>query len=443
MALMTAINFLGVKKLADTNSAMTWWKVGVPLLTIFVLAVTNFHTSNFTAAERVQPGRRARRPRGGRRPAASSSATSASSRPTSSPARAANPKRDIPLAIIGSIVIGIVIYIALQVVFLAALPPCADRRHLGPGRQRPLHRPSPARSPRSRRWSASAGSRRSSTSTRSSRPAGTGLIYTTGSSRVSYGLRRNGYVPTAFEWTNARGVPWVGLIAAFVAGCICFLPFPSWQSLVGLITSASVLMYAGAPLSLGVFRRTAARRRSALSTAGGAAPLPRRLRRVQPASSCGRPGRRIWKLGVAILIGYAILVVNRLFKLNDRASHISSCVQLRGCRSTWSGWASSSRLSTFGGTGDLKLWWDMLVVAIFSLIIYYWALAVALPTEEIKRDDRGGRHPGGGGPGGDGPLGRIEVRFEVRSGADRRPTGPEKWRTRPLLTGDTATTGCT
>jgi amino acid transporter len=31
-------------------------------------------------------------------------------------------------------------------------------------------------------------------------PARTGLIYTTGSSRVSYGLSRNGYVPTPFEW---------------------------------------------------------------------------------------------------------------------------------------------------------------------------------------------------------------------------------------------------
>ena len=41
-------------------------------------------------------------------------------------------------------------------------------------------------------------------------PAGTGLIYTTGSSRVSYGLSRNGYVPTPFEWVNERGVPWVG-----------------------------------------------------------------------------------------------------------------------------------------------------------------------------------------------------------------------------------------
>jgi hypothetical protein len=70
------------------------------------------------------------------------------------------------------------------------------------------------------------------------RRAGTGLIYTTGSSRVSYGLSRSGYVPTPFEWTNKNGVPWVGLIAAYT-GCVHFLPFLSWQSLVGLITSAS------------------------------------------------------------------------------------------------------------------------------------------------------------------------------------------------------------
>src|SRR6476619_1933318 len=55
MALMTSINFLGVKKLADTNSAATWWKVAIPLLTIFVLSITNFHASNFTAANGFNP----------------------------------------------------------------------------------------------------------------------------------------------------------------------------------------------------------------------------------------------------------------------------------------------------------------------------------------------------------------------------------------------------
>src|SRR5262245_47790986 len=43
MAVFVAINFLGIRMLANANSAMTWWKVAVPLLTIFVLAITNFH----------------------------------------------------------------------------------------------------------------------------------------------------------------------------------------------------------------------------------------------------------------------------------------------------------------------------------------------------------------------------------------------------------------
>ena len=50
-------------------------------------------------------------------------------------------------------------------------------------------------------------------------------------------------------------MPWFSLIMAFVFGLFFLLPFPSWKSLVVLVTGASVLMYAGAPLSLGAFRR--------------------------------------------------------------------------------------------------------------------------------------------------------------------------------------------
>jgi amino acid transporter len=44
------------------------------------------------------------------------------SRLTSSRGESTNPKRDIPIAVIGSILLGIVIYIAMQVVFLLSLP---------------------------------------------------------------------------------------------------------------------------------------------------------------------------------------------------------------------------------------------------------------------------------------------------------------------------------
>jgi amino acid transporter len=380
MALMTVINFLGVKKLADTNSAMTWWKVAVPLLTIFVLALTNFHTSNFTAANGFNPD--------GAHGILQAVAVSGIifsylgfEQADQLAGESKNPKRDVPFAIIGSIVLGMLIYIALQVAFLAALPSSAigdtwDAE--GKGLYTAFTGPfAQIATLVSIGWLATILYLDAVVS-----PAGTGLIYTTGSSRVSYGLARNGYVPTPFEWTNARGVPWVGLIAAFVAGCVCFLPFPSWQSLVGLITSASVLMYAGAPLSLGVFRRR-------LPDADRPYRLPAAWLLCPAAFVVSNfiimwaTWETVWKLGIAILIGYVILIVNRLFNLNDRAPHL----KLRAA--VWLpvylvGMGTISKLSTFGGTGDLKLWWDMLVVAIFSLVIYYWALAVALPTEEIN-----------------------------------------------------------
>src|ERR1700709_343018 len=55
MALLTAINFLGIRLLALTNSVATWWKIAVPLLVILVLAFSSFHGSNFTAADGFSP----------------------------------------------------------------------------------------------------------------------------------------------------------------------------------------------------------------------------------------------------------------------------------------------------------------------------------------------------------------------------------------------------
>ena len=55
MAVFTVLNFLSVRRLANTNSTATWWKVGVPVLTIVALAIAGFHTSNLTAADGFNP----------------------------------------------------------------------------------------------------------------------------------------------------------------------------------------------------------------------------------------------------------------------------------------------------------------------------------------------------------------------------------------------------
>jgi amino acid transporter len=215
-------------------------------------------------------------------------------------------------------------------------------------------------------------------------PGGTGLIYTTASSRVSYGLSRNGYVPAIYERTDRRGVPWFGLLTAFVVGCICFLPFPSWRSLVGLITSASVLMYAGAPLALGVLRSRLpeTERPYRLPAARVISPLAFAVANLLILWSGWTTD---WKLGVAILIGYVILAANRVLKLNPTVPEFEprSAVWLPVYLV---GMGLIVYLSDFGPTANpwFPLWWDMLAVVVFSLGIYAWALRSGLPADKVE-----------------------------------------------------------
>jgi amino acid transporter len=379
MAIFTSINFLGIRKLAHTNSAATWWKVGIPLLTIFVLAIVNFHASNFHAADGFNPfGAK------GVLAAVSTSgiifALLGFEQADQLAGESTRPKRDIPRAVIFSVLIGAVIYIALQIVFIGALPAGQIGHSWASGAYTTMTGPfAQLATLVGVGWLAAILYVDAIIS-----PGGTGLIYTTSSSRVSYGLSKNGYFPTVYESTDRRGVPWFGLLTAFVVGCVCFLPFPSWTSLVGLITAASVLMYAGAPLAFGVFRRRLPNAERPWRAPAGPvlAPLAFIVANLLILWSGWATD---WRLGIAILIGYVILAATRLFGWNSRSPQLD----LRAA--SWLpvylvGMGVIVYLSDFGPLTNpvLPLWWDMAAVAVFSALIYYWALAVALPTERIE-----------------------------------------------------------
>ena len=380
MAVFTSINFLGVRKLAHTNSAATWWKIGVPLLTIFVLAIVNFHGSNFTAADGFNPD--------GAKGVLAAVSTSGIifallgfEQADQLAGESANPKRDIPRAVIMSVIIGAIIYIALQIFFLAALPKSQIHGTWAHAAYTELSGPfAQLASLVSVGWLATILYVDAVIS-----PGGTGLIYTTSTSRVSYGLSRNGYAPTAYEATNRRAVPWFGLVTAFVVGCIAFLPFPSWQSLVGLITSASVLMYAGAPLAFGVFRRRLPDADRPYRAPAGRVLAPVAFI-VANLLILWAGWTTDWKLGIAILIGYVVLGGTRLLHLNPTAPQLD----LRAAQ--WLpvylvGMGAIVYLSDFGPLKHpwFPLWWDILAVAVFSLAIFYWAMAVALPADKIDQ----------------------------------------------------------
>ena len=219
-------------------------------------------------------------------------------------------------------------------------------------------------------------------------PSGTGLIYQTSTSRVGYGLGRNRYFPQFFTKVDRNGVPWISLIVAFIAGLFFLLPFPSWHALVGLVTGASVLMYAGAPLSLGAFRRQVpdANRPYRMPAGVVLSPLAFIIANLLIYWSGFTV---VWKLGVVLVIGYVLIGVAMMFDEHRPPLDWKSAqwlpVYLVGMGIiSWQGqYAGESSTAPPLNTGHIPFWWDMVVVAGFSLIIYFWAIATRLPREEM------------------------------------------------------------
>jgi amino acid transporter len=387
MAFFVIVNYFGIRILAHTNSAATWWKVAVPVLTIVALAVTNFHGENFGYQ--------------GFAPFGVSGVLSAVStggiifallgfeQADQLAGESRNPARDIPRAVIGSILIGALVYLALQVVFIAALPHSAFAHGWANltfvGKAGPF---AGLATTVGLGWLATLVYIDAVIS-----PSGTGLIYVTATSRISYGLSRNGYVPHVFERTTRRGVPWFSLLFAFIIGLVVFLPFPTWQKLVGFITSASVLMYAGAPLAFGALRKQDPDRHRPYRLPGGLfwAPLAFIVANLIMYWS---GWDTLWRLGVAILLGYALLGLSAALKLNPRVPHLNwkaaqwlpAYLVGMGVISWQGGFCSTGPASrnSCGATGHLPLWWDILAIAAFSLVIYAWAQRVRLPAEETR-----------------------------------------------------------
>jgi amino acid transporter len=377
LALFTAVNFLAVKWVAHTNSAFVWWKVAVPLLAIIVL-FTKFHGSNFGV--------------GGFMPYGWHGVLSAIAvagvafallgfeQADQLAGEIKNPQRNLPLAILGGFVIGTVIYVLLQIVFIGALPgsqlthgfanisnanilagPFAGLAGLiGLGWLAIILRIDAFIS-----------------------PSGTGLIYETSTSRVGYGLGRNRYYPPIFTWTDRHGVPWFSLIISFLAGLVFLLPFPGWHTLVVLITSATVLMYAGAPLSIAAFR-------SQVPEANRPFRMPL-IPVLGPLSFIAANFiiywsgfQTIWKLGIALAIGYVLIAIWMAYDKQRPPLEWRSAIWLPFYLV---GLGILSWVGQYGpdNTGRMPAGWDLLIVAGFSVVIYYWAYFSKLPRDEMLK----------------------------------------------------------
>ncbi|GAC1510732.1 MAG: APC family permease [Ktedonobacteraceae bacterium] len=383
MLIFTVINALGVKRLSQTNTAAVWWKIAIPLLTIIALGITAFHPGNFSAGGGFAPfgvkGILAALPAG------VVFALIGFEQAVELAGEARDPNRNIPRAIIGAQIIGTIIYLLLQVVFIAALSP----QNLVHGWANPISKGSfgPYASIAGGLglgWLAVLLYIDAFIS-----PAGTGLLYLGSSARLAYALTREGYVPAIFARVSARGVPIISLIFSFVIGMLLFLPFPGWQTFVGLVTSAAVLMYVFTPLAYAALKRGDPDYQRPFELKGGRILAPLSFAAANLLVYWSGWGV-IWRLFAMLAFGFVLMAISLATNRGTRPP-----LHLRHTIWMWPyllGIAVISYLGQYGGgLGLIPLWVDIAIVIVFSFAIFAWAIASIRPTEEVRTAIEGDR----------------------------------------------------
>jgi len=407
MLIFVVLNLVGIRWLARANNAITSWKVLIPVLAIIVLLVSNFHGGNFSKGGGFFVKGAAIKdiliaiPSGG-----IVFALLGFEQAVQLGGEARNPARDLPRAVILSILIGAGIYILLEVAFIGAIDPKLllsqhTWTNLGSSNTNPSVVALNAgpfytvAKVAGLAWLAFILRLDAVIS-----PGGTGLIYLTSSSRLSFALSKNGYIPSAFEATNSRTrVPVFGVLFAMVIGLLFLLPFPSWSALVGVVTSASVLMYAAAPLALAALRKQKPEleRVYQLPAADILAPL---------SFVCATwiiywsGWETLTTLMFAMLIGYALIFISYRFNLNPKRIDMDwgaavwivpyfvgmlviSYFGTFGAGGIIGGIGFFKHVLDQGGNDDLGLYGGLIASAVWSLVIYYVAISRRLPVEKV------------------------------------------------------------
>jgi len=373
------LNFWSVKLFAHSNSAITVFKLVVPAATGVALIASGFHPGNFDVgihgdAHAIDI-------------AAVLSAVATAGivfsfngfqSPVNLAGEARNPGKSIPFAILGSIALATIVYVILQVAYIGAVPPemLAKAGWHGIDFRSPfaelavivnLH------------WLAMLLYADAFIS-----PSGTGITYTATTSRMIYGMERNGTLPKVLGRLHPKyGVPraamWLNLVVSF----LFLFFFRGWGTLAAVISVATIISYLTGPVSAMTLRRTAPDLHR---------PLRLRALPVLAALAFIFATELLywakWPLtGEIILLMVVALPV--YFYYQFRCNWRDFRRQLDGA--WWLivylptialvSYAGSER---FGGHGYVAYGWDLLLVAVVGLVFYVWGVRSGWRTPSIE-----------------------------------------------------------
>lgn len=293
---------------------------------------------------------------------------------------AKNPGFALPFAIIGSVVVCLIVFLALQVSFISALQP----KNLQEGWHNltlsggicPLasiiheHHLS---------WNLPILYFAAILA-----PLAACMMYVASSARSLYGISKCEQLPSFLKKINIHGNPVAAIATNFVIGMMMFAPLPGWDKMVAFLTSLLAITYGIAPVNLLALR----------------SQIPNHHRPFR------LPFVTIWatvafyicnllaywsgwtiisKLAIALLTGMLVFFVYRLFSKEAYA------IKLNLYAAVWIwpyfvGLILISYLGSFSqGLGVIPFGWDFVVIGIFSVFIMYLAMTFKLASKETEK----------------------------------------------------------
>lgn len=381
MIAISAINISSLRWLLRFNNSLTILKISIPTVVAVVILTLCFSPSRL-----IHPAHTSFMPYGmhGIFSAVTTGgivfAFSGFKQACEMAGEAKNPTRALPLAIIGSVIICLIIYLLLQSAFLSSLLPINlihgwAHLDLQGGRspitaivhQRHLDILLPLLY-----LGAIIG------------PLAAALMYTGSGGRALYSMSKNNHIPLLFQRLTTQGNPSIAIFTNFVLGMCLFAPLPGWNRMIAFLTSLMALTYGVAPICLLALRQQ----------------LPQRLRPFRlPAVTLWTAGAfyictllTYWsgwmiisKLGFTLFIGLTILVIHRYFIQPDKrfSFHWRASIWI------WPyflGMTLISYLGNFGGGKEIiPFGWDFIVIGVFCIFTLWLAMKFKLPAELTQR----------------------------------------------------------
>jgi amino acid transporter len=371
------VNFWSVKVFANTNSAITFFKLIVPAATAVALMCSSFHAENFHIG--VHGG-----PHVGNLAAILTAVATSGivfsyngfQNPVNLAGEARNPGRSVPFAIFGSIALSTVVYLMLQVAFLGSVSP----DHLGEG-WAALEYSSPFAQlalALNLNWLALLLYADAFVS-----PSGTGSTYTAATARMLYAMERNGTVPQVLGRVHPKyGIPrpamWFNLLVSF----IFLFFFRGWGKLAAVISVATIITYLVVPISVIVLRRTAPNLHRPLRVPGlpVLAPMAFVLATLMLFWARWPHTGQIMLLLILPLPVYLYYQAKGNWRDFGRQLRASWWLLAYLIAITLLSWAGSKE---FEGHDYIGYGWDQLCVAITSLAFYFWGVRSGWRTPAV------------------------------------------------------------